>query len=182
MFAWIGELLTWFINWVPQPQLIQSNEAAVRFGPTKTKLLKGPCCAWSVPNTQTIQSTTTALQFITLLAQPQTTQDAVPVTVAATIAFEVDDPWKYLVEVDDAYDAVADVAGIALKLAVTSGSFDTTRTTGEDVDRMMLKKARTLLIPFGVKVQYIRVKSFARTQVLNVQGASTTIIVPPSEE
>ncbi len=177
--SWIGQFLTWFINWIPQPQLIQSNERAVRFGPWRTKLLPGPCCAWEIPNTQSISSTSVALQYLSLRAQALTTLDAQSVTAAATVAFEVTDPWKYLVEVEDALDGVADVAGIAMKQAVTSGTFETIRAEAQDVDRKMLQKVRSLLEPFGVKVRYLRITSFAKTQVLNVQGSNHTIVIPP---
>jgi regulator of protease activity HflC (stomatin/prohibitin superfamily) len=166
--AWIGYLIEWLASWLPRPELVQSNECWVRFGPWKTKAAQGPAVPWSIPALQEISSTSTARQVLDTAPQTLTTADGASVAVAATVLYRVVDPQKFLVENYEAEDAVADVCEIAVWDLVTGLPFEALLANDrKTTQKRLTKEVSRRLEELGCVVEYARLTNMAKARVLS---------------
>ena len=171
-FGWIGQLVSWFGEFVPRWELIRKTERAVKFLPGgKTRYCK-PGIVWYWPATTELEIHPVVRQVIELQPQTLMTKDEVPVYASGVLVYKITDLHTFLVDNYDAADSLDDLGQIAVREAIVRKTFDTVQASRAEIDNLLTREAAKALTSFGVEVEACRLTDFTRARVLNLVGSS----------
>ena len=172
--GWIGELFSWFGSFVPRWLIVRSTEAGVKFRWGKHVHVLTPGIRWYWPAFTDVETETVVRQTLNLDAQTLMTADDKTVVASGVIVFKITDIIKFLVDNFDADEAIAEVAGSALRKFVISKTVEEIQKGRADVDNSLTREAQKLLKDFGIEVEYARLVSFSTARVINLVGIHNT--------
>ena len=173
--GWIGELFAWFADLFPRWLIVRATESGVKFQCGKHVRVLKPGIRWYWPAFTDIETETVVRQTLNLDAQTLMTEDGKTVIASGVIVFHITDIIKFLVENFDADEAIAEVAGSALRKFVISKTVDEIQKGRAAMDNALTKETQKLLTDFGVEVEYARLVSFSTARVINFVGATPTL-------
>ena len=177
----LGEFVHWLGTLLPRWGLVRSTHGGVVFHRKGERILKGPCIYWWLPCISDSEIVPVRRQVIDLAPQTLTTKDGTPVIAGAVVVYDIQDVRKFLVENTDALESMTEVAGAALRDAVTARTLDEIQKNDrKTTDNALTKSAKDHLAEFGVRIERMRLTDFAPAQIINYVGAP--MIGAPAEE
>jgi regulator of protease activity HflC (stomatin/prohibitin superfamily) len=174
-FAWIGELAQWFADWLPRWEIVQTNEAGVRYVRGLPATEVEPGFWWYWPITTSIETHHTCRQVLEVATQTLTTDDGVPVIVGGVLVYRIVDVLKYEVENLDADDSLDQVVQAAIRRVVISKDFDVLQKTTVEADKALRREAQKLTEAYGIEVEECRLTDFARCRVISLLGFENSL-------
>lgn len=157
-------------------QIVDHYEKGVRlrFGNYVGDVL-GPGYHWKLPFADAILTIMIKMTTMRLPEQTVTTLDGKVVVVKAIIKYEISDAAKILLEVNDAIDAVADMAQGIVREKIIVANY-------EDCNNIMFgneitKKVRAEAKKWGIEVEVVTITDFGRMtsiRLLNTAGIQQT--------
>lgn len=168
--SWLSELAQWFGKWVPRLVLIRATEGAVKFLPGGKTKEYGPGLLLYWPLTTEIQQYPVVRQVLRLSPQTLMTEDGVSVVAAGILTYTVTDLHTFLVENFDAEHSLDDISQTAIRSAIVTHDFEEIQNDRKNWDRTLTLAGRSALRQFGVKVEALRITTFAKARVLNLIG------------
>lgn len=178
--GWIGELITWVVEWLPHLGICRATHGGVKFVCGKRIKEIRPGLYWWWPKTTEIEVVPTARQALDLPAQRLTTKDGKTVALKVVPVYLVVDVIKALVDCVDFDETAEEVAQEAAAEIVLEKDWDDLRSNLLGTVRQQITlKCRQLLKPYGLKVEKCRISDFALTRMLSVDGQP--IIIPDNE-
>jgi len=174
---WINDVAEWFGSLIPEWDLLQSNEAGVKFLPGgKVKVIE-PGIYWFWPVTTNIETIDTKRQTLTF-GQRLTTKDGVTVQCNTVIVFTINDVRKALVDTYDFEDTIGEAAQKLTVKPIMSRTFEqicADMADSNDMRNEVTRAARTLLSDYGVEVLDGYVCDFTETRVFSHEGNGLAI-------
>ena len=174
---WINSVAEWFGALIPDWDLLQVNEAGVKYLPGgKVKVIK-PGIYWFWPVTTNVETISTKRQTLTF-GQRLTTKDFSTVQCNTVIVFTINDVVKALVETMDFEDTIGEAAQKLTIKPIMSRTFDEICDDMAESNNMrneVTSAARSLLSDYGVKVLDGYVCDFTETRVFSHEGAGLAI-------
>jgi regulator of protease activity HflC (stomatin/prohibitin superfamily) len=177
---WIGHIFEWIGSFIPRILHIKSTHRGVMFTRDKVKEI-GPGLHvylpfWANPDTYPVKR-----QTINLPAQVLTTADKKSVVIDVAVIYEVDDILKALVDTFNLEDTIRDTAQGAVKRVVIGETFDDLQRKQTIVDKLLTKKVRAFLRPYGIKVIKAFVISYSQVRVFRlIQDQNDFKMTPPN--
>lgn len=153
-FAWIGQLVEYFGQFVPRWVILDTTEGAVKFVGGKTAVALGPGIHWYWPLMTTIQHYPTARQADDLRAQTIVTTDDKTVVVSGVLIYEVADIEKLLAHTHSAASTVTDIALTAIHDVCCQCSWEDlkARQRKGTLDTELRNTSQKALNDYGVRV------------------------------
>lgn len=179
---WLNTFAHWIASWVPRWHLVRKREKLVKFRPFSKVLVYEPRPGRALrvvfywPAFTEVLPVFVGRQTLSLPPQTLTTKDGVPVVATGVVVFTIEDVERYLVENWDSDEAIAEVAGAALRKAIISKTFEEIQAGRADIDNAISREVTKLVDPFGVKVEYARLVSFAKARVLNLVTVQQALV------
>lgn len=181
---WLNDVAYWIGDLFPRWDLLQINEAGVKFLPGgKVKVIE-PGIFWFWPVTTNVQTIDIRRQTLTF-GQRLTTKDDVAVQCNTVIVFTIDDVKKALVETVDFEDTCGEIAQKLTMRPVMSREFRAVCDDIADNNEMrneVTRGARRLLTDYGVNVLDGYVCDFTETSVFSHEGAGLAITEEEEED
>src|SRR5687767_7625993 len=121
---WINTLAQWLGAWFPRWVIVRRREKLVKFRPGSPVLVYEPKAGrasrivfyW--PAFTEVLPVFVGRQTLSLPPQTLTTKDGASVVATGVVVFTIEDVERYLVENWDSDEAIAEVAGAALRKAI----------------------------------------------------------------
>lgn len=160
MLDWLKQLIQEFWEQIRPWIVIDAYERGVclRLGKYTGRVLE-PGFHWKYPFADNILTVLWVPTTLDLSEQTVTTGNDMQLVIEATVKFEVDDAVKFLLEVNSAADALADMAkGIIRRCAVQS---TWPETNGEDFEKEVNRKVKAEAKKWGLKVYEVSIVSMA---------------------
>ena len=180
-FGWIADLFQFFISFFPHLLIVQKTEGGVKFVRGKHVKVLEPGLRWWWPLVTTQEVVPVVRQVINLAPQTLMTQDGITVIASAVIIYRVEDVEAFLVENHDADEAIAEVAVASLRDAIVGETLaDLQKNTRKKIDGRLTKQAVAALHSFGVRVEAVKLTSFAPAKTFSIIGGTT--IIPAADE
>lgn len=142
----------------------------LRFGKYVGDVLE-PGYHWKIPFADTILTIMIKMTTMRLPEQTVTTLDGKVVVVKAIIKYEITDPAQILLEVNDAIDAVADMAQGIVREKIIAANYDTCNTM--DFSNEITKKTRAEAKKWGILVDVVTITDFGKMMSLRLLNTST---------
>ncbi len=172
-FDFINDVFQWCGDWVPQWDLLQTNEAGIKYKPHGVvEVLPPGDIYWWWPVTTNVDTIKTKRQTLTF-GQRLTTKDDLTVQVNTVIVFNIVDVVQALVETKDFEDTIGEVAQKLTIHPIMSRSFGEIREDMGESNEMrneISRGARTLLRDYGIEVLDGYVSDFSKTTVFSHDG------------
>lgn len=174
---WINDVAAWVGELIPQWDLLQVNEAGVKYLPGgKVKVIK-PGIYWHWPVTTNVETIDIKRQTLTF-GQRLTTKDEYTVQCNTVIVFTINDVRKALVDTYDFEDTIGEAAQKLTVKPIMSRTFEQICTDMADSNEMrneVTRAARSLLSDYGVEVIDGYVCDFTETRVFSHEGGGMVI-------
>lgn len=167
-FAWIGQIMEWFGNFVPRLKLIRRTHGGVKFVGSKVVELKS---GWHFywPLTTEVEVLPVVRQTHNLVTQTLTTKDDKSVIVGAVVIYEINDVIAAKGESWDIDDTVSDITQLAVLKVVNTWAYDDLKNQLYDkVENELSIETRRQLKPFGIKVIRCGISDFAPCRVIRL--------------
>ena len=176
--GWLGDLARWLAAWIPRLEICRATHGGVKFvrGKNVREVRPGLYVYW--PAVTEVVLLPTVCHPVNLPPQSLTTRDGKTVLVSVTLVVEVADVVKALAKTWDVDQMIADVAGAATMEVVSERTWKELRQ--DDAVEDLVRAARRLLRPYGVRVVKGRFTDCARHTVIRTIGRET--VVPAPEE
>jgi regulator of protease activity HflC (stomatin/prohibitin superfamily) len=170
MFDKLIQLLLEFWNDLKPFVVIEHFNSGVilRFG--KGHRMTGPGFHWKWPFAET--STTTTVVPTTMDLKPQTvmTKDGHIVTVRGMVKSQVDDVWRFLLEVYDTPDAVGDTTMGVIARLIMDSTFEEIK--GTDINNEISKKSRAQAKNYGVNIIQVTLVDISPSRSFRIYNES----------
>jgi len=174
---WINDVAAWIGDLIPQWDLLQINEAGVKYLPGgRVKVIK-PGIYWYWPVTTNVETMDTKRQTLTF-GQRLTTHDFYTVQVNTVIVYVIDDVQKALVDTYDFEDTIGEAAQKLTVKPIMSRTFEEIcddMSKSNNMRNEVTSAARSLLSDYGVKVIDGYVCDFTETRVFSHEGGGMVI-------
>jgi Membrane protease subunits, stomatin/prohibitin homologs len=168
-FAWIGQIIEWFGNFIPRLRIIRSTHAGVKYvrGARVIELKPGLHFYW--PLTTEVEVIPVARQTHNLVTQTLTTKDNVSVIIGAVVIYEINSIVDALSNNWDVSDTISDVTQMAVVAVVNNWDYiDLRNQLSAKVENELSIETRKQLKPFGVKVLRCGISDFSQCRVYRV--------------
>lgn len=177
-FGWIGELISWLIEFLPHLGILRKKHGGVKFKRGKIVREIKPGLYWWWPFVTETETTTCARQTLSLEAQRLTTKDGYTVSVRLVVAYWVEDVVKALVDTDDYDDAAEDLALDAVVEIISTNDWKWIHENlSGEVRNAVTRKCRGELKKMGLYVEKARIVDFTETVVYTMVGGGITMPV-----
>lgn len=179
---WINALAQWFGAWFPRWHLVRRREKLIKLRPGSKVLVYEPAgdkalrVVFYWPAFTEVLSVFTGRQTLSLPPQTLTTKDSVPVIVTGVVVFSIEDVERYMIDNWDSDEAISEVAGAAMRKAIISKTFDEIQGGRAEIDNVISREVTKVVDPFGIKVEYARLVSFAKARVLNLVTVQQSLV------
>ena len=161
-FEWINNIASWFGQFVPRMQIIESTHNGVKFvGGNKPKVL-GPGLHIYWPLTTIVHTMPVVRQTYNVISQVLVTKDGKSVSIGVVLVYKIDDVMKAIAESYDHVNTMSDITMCGVVGAVTSRTLEEMIAQIEDkVESDLTKVTRRELKPFGIYVDRCAVTDFS---------------------
>jgi len=157
------EIVHWSVQWsIPKMTVIEATDEGVKITGGRVKTL-GAGRHWYHTRLSTVYTANVKRQTHALDDQLLTTDDGKRVRVGGVLVYCITDIEKWLVENEDSADAVSEMAAHALREVIISTTFDDMQKAREKKRDELTRSAQEMLGMFGVRVEYLRLTTFAET-------------------
>lgn len=166
MFDKLLDLLTSAGGRILPFQVVQVAQHAgvLRFG--RYNRTCPPGFHWKIPFVEQFMLEHTSITTLRLQPQTLTTADGVSVVCQATVKYQITDVEKYLTQIWDQVDALADVAMGAIKKVVCAANYDT--SAAEAQEGKILELVRKQVNQFGFKIFTVTFTDFGRIRSIRL--------------
>ncbi len=175
LFGWVSQIMTFFGKWIPRLIIVQANQQGIAFvkGKNIRVLEPGLRIYWPLVTQITVRSV--VRQTIHLASQTLTTKDRKAITCGGSIVYRINDIKKYIVNTDDAPEAIAETCMAAIRKVVKSKTYDNImlNVASDSLDETLTSEARRMINEFGAEAIYLRLSDFALARVINITGNLT---------
>lgn len=183
-FGWIGDILRWFVHFLPHMGICRATHGGVKFVRGKhIKPIKPGLYFWWPAVTETV-IVPAARQSVNLAPQSLTTKDYETVVVSVVLVFTITDLVKALGRSWDVDSTVEEVGGAAAVEVVANRRWQTLHRdlANGEASKELVKRAKALLRPYGVNVLKGQFTDCAVHTVIRTIGVSPVTPVPEEEE
>lgn len=151
IFEKIFDLIISVADQVSPVFILDQTELGIikRFGMYKRLALPGVC--WKIPFIESQESETVVLTTLSLRAQTLTTYDDKSIVISAIVAYSINDIAKYLLNMYDGEEVLADITMGAIQEQVAQTSYVDIFEVQEAVLPLVRKKLRD----FGIKIKTV---------------------------
>jgi regulator of protease activity HflC (stomatin/prohibitin superfamily) len=183
-FAWIGEIVQWFGQWVPRWVVLNSTQGAVKFVTLRVRDVVrfrwdtsvkehviGPGLVFYWPAVTELKDWIVARQSVNLTTQTLTTKDGKVIAVGAVMVFRVLDVLPLIAHTFDPDATIRAVSAGVVQRVVSQASWEELqRVKDEGLLDHHLKRGlnKALRRRFGVQVLDATLTDFAPCRVLKV--------------
>lgn len=143
---------------------VAQHAGVLRFG--KYHRTCAPGIHWKIPLIEEFRLEHTSITTLRLQPQTLTTADGISVVVAAIIKYQITDVEKYLTQVWDQVDVLADVAMGAIRKIVCGANYDS--MLAEAQEKEVLLTVRDEVNRYGFKVHKITFTDLGRIRSLRL--------------
>ena len=99
--------------------------------------------------------------------QSLTTTDGECIAIEAIVKYKIQNPKKYLLEVEDAVDAINDVTqGVIKDLVMTRTWKEVKEITNDDIKSLVAPEAKE----WGIKISYVTITSLVKARTYKIIG------------
>lgn len=175
-FAWIGQIVEWFGQFVPRVEIIDTNHGAVKFVRGSKVVPLGPGVHIYWPLVTTFHVYPISRQASDLRSQAVLTTDNKILMVGGLLEYEINDLEKILAHTWDPEQTIKAVALGAIHDVLTKMSYIDIRTAQEfgTLGPKLRRRVRRELKPYGVHVLKARLTDLAPGRVYKlIQSTST---------
>jgi regulator of protease activity HflC (stomatin/prohibitin superfamily) len=171
-FGWIGELLAWIVHFFPHLGICRATHGGVKFVRGKKVKPIRPGLYWYWPAVTEVVLEPVCRRPVDIPAQSLTTNDDITTLVSVTLVVEISDPVKAFGKTWDIDELIMDVGAAAATEIVPEQSWANLRgKLRNGITEKLLKSARNLLRPYGVRVLKARFTDFAEHTVIRHEGS-----------
>jgi SPFH domain/Band 7 family protein len=177
-FAWIGNLISWFAQWVPRWVILDTTLAAVKYVKGQPVACEPGAIHWYWPVTTTMTPYPIARQTSNLKTQTMSTADDRPMTIAVggMIVYEISDVLKIVAHTFDPDETIRDIAMSSIHDVLCLLTWDEIRAELRNgkLERALKAEAKKELERYGVRVLKVTLTDLAPCKVIKlVQSTST---------
>jgi len=148
--GWIGDLVTWIVNFLPHLEVIMKTHAGVKFvRGRKTKVLE-PGMHWYWPITSIIVTAPVVRQSLQLDGQTLTCADGKCVYISTVMVYSIHDIHEALVQTWDFDETIEDIAQKCTASRVAEYDRDFLLSHIEDFSADLLEWIEDRLTAYGV--------------------------------
>jgi len=167
-FAWLSELVNWFGKFFPRLKIVRKTHEGIAFvhGYRTKHLLPG--LVWWWPLVTEIVVIPVVRQLSHLAPQTLCTKDGRTVVCGGIIIYLVTDIEQYLVNNEDAAEAIAEISLAVVRSVVVTHTFSEIQEKRVDIDAILTMEASRALKDFGVTVVNMRLSDFAPAFALSL--------------
>jgi len=168
LFHLVYEIVHWCVGWcVPEMFHVEATDEAVKISGSKVKVL-GPGRHWYHTMLSVIYHANVRRQTLALDDQLLTTQDHKRVRVGGMLVYKVTDIEKWLIDNEDSAEAIAEMAAHALREVIITSTFAEMQEARSQKRDALTREAQANLGAFGVRVEYLRLTTFAETEAKDI--------------
>lgn len=150
-------LIPWFI--------LKDYEHGVvlRFG--KYHRILDPGLSWKIPLVDDVYEVRKSVTTLNVKAQTLTTLDGKDIVISAVVKYNVENPRVYLIEVDDAIDAIGDLTQGKIKDLVCAKTWEDLRVMkDEELTKLVRQEAKN----WGIKVRFVTITDLAKIRTIRL--------------
>lgn len=164
--------MTFIGSWIPRLVIVQANQKGIAYVRGKNIRILEPGLRVYWPIVTNIVIKPVVRQTIHLPSQTLTTKDRKAVTCGGSIVYRINDIQKYLVNTDDAPEAIAETCMAAIRKVIKSKTYDSImlNIASDSLDETLTSQARNMILEFGAEAIYLRLSDFALARVINLTG------------
>lgn len=176
--GWLGQIISWFGQWVPRWTIVNTTEAGVKWVKGDTVVPFGPGIVWHWPVTTEMKVLPVARQALDLRAQTLTTSDDVPILASAIVTYRIVDVEKALSSTWNLDELVRDSSMTAVHRVLERLSWADIHKAGQsgDLDKQLRREARRVLEPYGVRCMKLNLVDRAKTRVVKLAISTDTVL------
>lgn len=176
-FAWVGQIVEWFGQWVPRRTILAPNEGALKYVRGNRVVECGPGIHVWWPATTRFLIFPTARQTDRLESQAMESSDGITFIVSALITYRVSDLTALLTTTHDPDVAIRDMAMAAVHDVCADKSWATLQADHRHVSRLkteLRNAAQAQLREYGVNVIKVQLNSLARCRVVRLSQSTSS--------
>lgn len=176
LFDILGQMVGVLLRFVPRPVNVRHTHKAIKFKWGKVKIIE-PGWRWWWPITTEVDLHVVVSQPLGLAPQTLMTSDGQSIVVGGVTLYHVIDLHAYAVENHDADEAMAEVAGSAIRDVVVSKTLAALQESDgrKDINRTLLALAKLELERYGVEVEYFKLTDLSTCRVQNLIGSAVAL-------
>lgn len=169
-FAWLSQLISWFGQFVPRWNILDTTEAAIKFKRGKNPVFCGPGIHWYWPVLSTWIVYPTARQADRLQTQTFVTTDDKIIVVGGLIVYSVTDLMKLLTTTHNAATTIKDITLTSLHEICCRMSWEQLKDEQRKgtLDTKLKNAAQHDLLSYGVLVEKVMLIDLSPARVLKV--------------
>lgn len=170
-FAWLGQAVEWFGQFIPRWSIINANMAGLKFvkGATMVKCEPGITFWW--PVTTNLQVYPTARQTLDLRTQVLQTTDGRTVGVGGMVTYRVEDVELLLGKTWDADQTIKDTCAGVISEIVRDAAWPDLQTHEFEQELRLVMRKR--LRPYGVRVMKATLTDCSPIRVYKLVNANS---------
>ena len=174
----LGTIVDALLAFVPRPEVVRATHKAVKFKWGKARIVE-PGWRWWWPLTTEMDTHVVVSQPLELPPQTVMTACGKPVTVGGVALYRVVDLRSYAVENYDADEAMAEVAGSAVRDVVVGKTLEELQEADgrKAANKTLLSTAQRELERYGVEVEYFKLTDLSTTKVISLIGQTQSTVV-----
>lgn len=173
-FAWLSELVNWVGKFFPRLKIIRITHMGVAFVHGSRVKILTPGLIWWWPLVTEITVIPVVRQLSHLAPQTLCTKDGKTVVCGGIIIYTVTDIEQYLVNNEDAPEAIGEVSLAVIREVVVTHTFSEIQEGRKALDAILTVEASAALKDFGVTVLHMRLSDFAPAFALSLISNSWT--------
>jgi regulator of protease activity HflC (stomatin/prohibitin superfamily) len=135
----------------------------LRFGKFKERVDCG--LVWKIPFVDNVILTHNTITTLNLQSQSLTTKDGKDVVISGIVKYKVSNPKTFLLEVNDAVDAINDITQGKIKEIVIDKNWDEVRTMNDKVIKELVDQETKA---WGIKIYYITITDLALIRTIRL--------------
>lgn len=174
-FAWIGQVVEWFGQWIPAKVLVDPTHAAVKFirGQKGIPLKPGMHFFW--PITTTFHHYPVVRQAVDLRSQTFMTTDEVTAIAGGLVVYEVNDIELLIGHTFEPDSTIKEITIGEIHSVLCSMSWSDIRTSlaSGKLDTRLRGEVRKALEKYGVKVINVTLTDLAKCRVLKLFNSNS---------
>lgn len=173
LFHLVYEIVHWIVSWSTLAmKMVEATDEGVKITGSKVKLLKPGFHFWH-QELSSIYTTNVMRQTQPLADQLLTTKDGKRVRVGGVLVYRINDVLKWLIDNEDSQDAVEEMAAHSLREVIITSNFDDMQKARVQKRDELTRSAQEMLGMFGVRVEYLRLTTFAESDAKDLHHSGT---------
>lgn len=174
-FAWVGQIVDWFGQFLPRWTIVKTTHAAVKFVRGHKVVALGPGWHLYWPLTTEFESYPVVRQAADLRTQTLMTTDGKTLVVGGLVVYEIRDIAAILAHTWDPEQTIKDIALSAVHDVLVCMSWVDIRTAQESgtLNLRLRKRVRAELERYGVRVLKTTLTDLAQARVYKLMNSTS---------